>query len=107
MSALSGEADEDQRLPERPLLAKSGLRRHPRCPKSGHRMAAEGMQFSWGWSGGTISANLELNWEMSVYLSASSRIMEMKIDSDLQMLRSQRKQVIAIFFTWHRPQKDR
>jgi hypothetical protein len=28
-------------------------------------MAAEGMQFSWRWNGGTISLNLEDIWEMS------------------------------------------
>ena len=29
-------------------------------------MAAEGMQFSWRWNGGTISLNLGVIWEMSV-----------------------------------------
>ncbi len=33
--------------------------------KSGHRMAAEGMQFPWRLDRHTISANLELIWEMS------------------------------------------
>jgi hypothetical protein len=28
-------------------------------------MAAEGMQFSWRWNGGTISLNLGVMWEMS------------------------------------------
>ena len=28
--------------------------------------AAEGMQFSWRWNGGTISPNLGVIWEMSV-----------------------------------------
>ena len=31
-------------------------------------MAAEGMQFSWRWNGGTISLNLGVIWEMSVDL---------------------------------------
>ena len=34
-------------------------------PKSGHRMAAEGMQFSWRWNGGTTSLNLGVIWGMS------------------------------------------
>ncbi len=29
-------------------------------------MAAEGMQFSWRWNGGTIPLNLGVTWEMSV-----------------------------------------
>ncbi len=29
-------------------------------------MAAQGMQFSWRWNGGTISLNLGDIWEMSV-----------------------------------------
>ena len=29
-------------------------------------LAAEGMQFSWCWNGGTISLNLGVIWEMSV-----------------------------------------
>ena len=34
--------------------------------KSGHRMAAEGMQFPWRWESGTISTNLDGIWGMSV-----------------------------------------
>ncbi len=45
----------------------NGLRNEGRSPKSGHRMAAEGMQFSWWWNGGTISLNLGIIWEMSVH----------------------------------------
>jgi hypothetical protein len=30
-------------------------------PKSGHWIAAEGMQFPWRWNGGTISVNLGVN----------------------------------------------
>ena len=30
-----------------------------------HRMVAEGMQFSWCWSAGTILLNVEVVWEMS------------------------------------------
>ena len=33
------------------------------CPKSGHRMATDRMQFSRRWSGGTISLNLGVSWE--------------------------------------------
>ena len=43
---------------------------HPnegRSPKSGHQMAAEGMQFPWPWDGGTISTNLDVIWGMSDY----------------------------------------
>ena len=36
-----------------------------RSPKSGYRMAAEGMQDPWRWIGGTISLNLGVIWEMS------------------------------------------
>ena len=35
-------------------------------PKSGHWMAAEGMEFSWRWNGVTISLDLGVIWEMSV-----------------------------------------
>ena len=35
--------------------------------KTGHRMAAEELQFPWRWNGGMISANLEVIWIMSVY----------------------------------------
>ncbi len=34
--------------------------------KSGHQVAAKGMQFPWRWDGGTISTNLDIIWEMSV-----------------------------------------
>ena len=37
-----------------------------RSPESGHRMAAEGMQFRWRWNGGTIFPNLNFIWGMSV-----------------------------------------
>ena len=30
-----------------------------------HRMVAEGMQFSWCWSAGTILLNVEVIWEIS------------------------------------------
>ena len=33
--------------------------------KSGHRLAAEKILFPRRWYGGTISANLEVIWEMS------------------------------------------
>ena len=35
-------------------------------------MAAEGMQFPWRLNRSTISANLELTWEMSVNLGAAA-----------------------------------
>ncbi len=44
-----------------------------RSPKSGHRMAAEGMQFSWRWNGSTISLNLRVIWEMSAKISRRAR----------------------------------
>ncbi len=44
----------------------NGLPSECRSPKSGHRMAAEGMQFPWRWYGGTIFLNLGDIWEMSV-----------------------------------------
>ncbi len=37
-----------------------------RSPKSGHRMAAEGMPFPWRWNGSTISTDLDVIWGMSV-----------------------------------------
>ncbi len=43
----------------------NGLPNEGRSPKSGHRMAAEGMEFPWRWTGGTISTNLDVIWEMS------------------------------------------
>ena len=39
---------------------------HRKIEKSGHRMAAKGIQFSRRWYEGMISANLEVIWEMSV-----------------------------------------
>ncbi len=35
-------------------------------PKSGHRMAAEGMPFPWRWNGGTIYTVLDVIWGMSI-----------------------------------------
>ena len=49
----------------------NGLPNEGRSPKSGHRMIAEGMQFSWRWNGGTISLNLGVIWEMSVKRNAA------------------------------------
>ena len=46
-----------------------GLPNEGRSPKSGHWIAAEGMQFSWRWNGGTIPLNLGVIWEMSDKLS--------------------------------------
>ncbi len=44
----------------------NGLSNEGRSAKSGHRMAAEGMQFLWRWDGSTISLYLEVIWEISV-----------------------------------------
>jgi hypothetical protein len=46
-----------------------GLPNEGRSPKSGHWIAAEGMQFSWRWNGGTIPLNLGVIWEMSAKVS--------------------------------------
>jgi hypothetical protein len=52
-----------------------GLPDEGKSPKSGHRMAAEGLPFPWRWDGGTISLNLEVIWGMSVkfFRSGSTR----------------------------------
>ena len=44
----------------------NGLPRAGRLPKSCHRMAAMGTEFPWRWGRGTISANLDVIWGMSV-----------------------------------------
>ena len=41
--------------------------KHRKTEKSGHRMAAEGVPFSWLWNCGTISTKLNVIWGMSVY----------------------------------------
>ena len=43
----------------------NGLPNDNRSPKTGHRMAVEGMPFPWRGNGGTISTNLDVIWEMS------------------------------------------
>jgi len=43
----------------------NGLPSAGRSPKSGHRMAAKGIQFPRRWYGGMTSANLEVIWAMS------------------------------------------
>ncbi len=43
------------------FLASPGASIHDNA----HRMVAEGMQFSWCWSAGTILLNVEVVWEMS------------------------------------------
>jgi hypothetical protein len=51
---------------EEPSTAsKAVIHRRLGRPKSGHRMAAEGMPFSWRWNGDTISLNLGVIWGMS------------------------------------------
>ncbi len=37
-------------------------------------MAAEGMQFSWRWNGGTISTNLDGVWGMSGHMTIQGRV---------------------------------
>ncbi len=49
----------------------NGLPNGGRSLKSGHRMAAKGMEFPWRWTSGKISANLDVIWGMSVYLTMS------------------------------------
>ena len=41
-------------------------------PKSGHRRAAEGMEFPWRWNVGTIAMDLKVIWEMSVEMKFSA-----------------------------------
>jgi hypothetical protein len=43
----------------------NGFPNRSRSLKSGHRMAAKGMEFPWRWTGGTISTILDGNWGMS------------------------------------------
>ncbi len=51
----------------------NGIPNEDRSPKSGPRMAAEGMPFPWRWNGGMISANMEVIWEMSVMMTLAAR----------------------------------
>ena len=44
----------------------NGLPDEGRSPKSGHRMAAEGIPFPWRGNGSTISTDLDVIWGMSV-----------------------------------------
>ena len=50
----------------------NGLPDEDRSPKSGHRMAAEGMPFSWRWNGGTTTMKLDVIWGMSAKEGVSS-----------------------------------
>ncbi len=43
----------------------NGLPNDDRSPKTGHRMAAEGMPFPWRGNGSTISTDLDVIWGMS------------------------------------------
>ena len=45
-------------------ISTNDLPNEARSPKSGYRMAAEGMQFSWRWNGGAIPLILWVIWEM-------------------------------------------
>ncbi len=50
----------------------NGFPNEDRSPKSGHRMAAEGMPFPWRWNGGTISTDLDVIWGMSIRESSTA-----------------------------------
>ncbi len=54
----------------------NGLPDEGRSPKSGHRMAAEGMPFPWRWNGGTISTDLDVIWGMSAKNSGETIMSE-------------------------------
>ncbi len=54
----------------------NGLPNEGRSPKSGHRMAAKGIQLPWWWDGGTIFLILGVIWEMSVKVPATVRTTE-------------------------------
>ena len=56
-------------MSERQKNWPNGLPSEGRSPKSGHRMAAERMQFPRRWYGGMTSANLEVIWAMSALWS--------------------------------------
>ncbi len=43
----------------------NGIPNEGQSPKSGHRMAAKGMEFPWWLTSGTFSTNLGVIWEMS------------------------------------------
>ena len=43
----------------------NGVPDEGRSPESGHRMAAEGIQFPWRGNGSTISTDLDVIWGMS------------------------------------------
>ena len=45
----------------------NGVPDEGRSPESGHRMAAEGIQFSWRGNSSIFSANLGAIWGMSAY----------------------------------------
>ncbi len=50
----------------------NGRPNEARSPRSGHRMAAQGMPFPWRWNGGTIFLNLEVIWDnVGIVTSAS------------------------------------
>ncbi len=69
MSAFGGKADVRELPSGCLLIAISGHSWRLGDPKSGHRKAAEGMQFPWRWNGDTISTNLDVIWGMSVQSS--------------------------------------
>ena len=53
------------------IIWTNGLSNEGRSPKSGYRMAAEGMQFPWspgGGGGGTITLYSGVIWEMSAHI---------------------------------------
>ncbi len=70
IAGQNGVTGETYDTPMRARLSRkiwaNGLPNEDRSPKSGLRMAAEGMPFSWRWNGGTIFLNLGVIWEMPV-----------------------------------------
>ena len=47
------------------IYGQMAFRTQENRKKTGHRMAAKGMEFPFRWSGGTISTNRKVIWEMS------------------------------------------
>ena len=55
----------------------NGVPDEGRSPKSGHRMAAEGIQFPWRGNGSTISTDLDGIWGMSANICTQPRHLPM------------------------------
>ncbi len=63
----------------------NGLPNEDRSPKSGPRMAAEGMPFPWRWNGGTNSTVLDGIWGMSAQSTPPSIIISPPDDISYQL----------------------